>query len=132
MKPFAHVEACHVSLHATGCLVLTSYVSLSFLPYGPVQAGTVYGLVMGCFVLLVNISFILSVLWKLYKMVGWKQLLDGMQASTQMVLSKVARSGVVSRLFLRSAQGPPPVNMASSLRTETSYKDASRETSDQV
>jgi hypothetical protein len=55
-KPYTHVHAGQAMRQGTHCLLLTTLVGLSFLPYGPVQAGATYGLVMGGILLAVHAS----------------------------------------------------------------------------
>lgn len=72
-QPYEHPQAARVSLHSLCCLLLTSYLALTFLQYGSVKPSAVYGLVMGTCLLLVNVAFVASVLWQLSKMMDWHQ-----------------------------------------------------------
>lgn len=71
-KPHSHAAAYRVSLHAMGCLAFTSYAALSFLPYGVYRTTQAYGIAMGVILLLVNVAFVLSVVWLLYKVIAWQ------------------------------------------------------------
>lgn len=72
MKPFAQRALGLVSLQCVGCLLLTSYFALTLLQVGGRTPGEAYGLVVGLVVLLVNVSYVVSVLWKLAALVNWR------------------------------------------------------------
>jgi hypothetical protein len=71
-RPHAHAAAYRVMLHAMCCLVVTSYIALSFIPSGTYKAGPLYGVLMGCVLVLLNGSFVISVLWLMYKHIDWR------------------------------------------------------------
>jgi hypothetical protein len=75
-RPHAHAAAYRVQLHAMCCLVITSYIALSFIPSGTYKAGPVYGILMGCALVLLNGSFVISVLWQMYKHIDWRDFLS--------------------------------------------------------
>jgi hypothetical protein len=72
-KPHATRAAGHVALHSMGCLALTSYVALTLLPYGSTQPSLAYVRAAGAVLLCLNLGFIVSVLWKLARLVKWQQ-----------------------------------------------------------
>lgn len=72
-KPYAYHQAGSVMLQAIICLLLTSFTSLKFLPWGVSQPSPEYGLIMGCVVLLVNLVYVVSVVWQMISLVKWKQ-----------------------------------------------------------
>lgn len=71
-RPHAHAAAYRVMLHAMCCLVLTSYISISFIPSGSYKAGPIYGIIMGCVLVLLNASYVVSVLWQMHKLMKWE------------------------------------------------------------
>lgn len=92
-KPQAHHAAYRVSLYSMCCLLVTNYTALSFLPYENLQAGALYGVIMGALVLFVNVGFILFVVWKLYKLVElhWEDIMAALQKYSR-ILSRKASS----------------------------------------
>jgi hypothetical protein len=71
-RPHAHAVAYRVMLHAMCCLALTSYIALSFIPSGTYKADRTYGILMGCVLVLLNGSFVMPVLWQIYKHIDWR------------------------------------------------------------
>jgi hypothetical protein len=74
LKPHATRAAGYVALHSMGCLAVTSYISLTLLPYGSSQPSLAYVRAAGVLLLCLNLGFITSVLWKLARLVKWQQL----------------------------------------------------------
>jgi hypothetical protein len=75
-RPHAHAAAYRVMLHGVCCLVLTSYIALSFIPSTTYKAGHVYGIVMGCVLVVLNASFLVSFFWQMHKQVDWQDVTD--------------------------------------------------------
>jgi hypothetical protein len=71
-RPHAHAAAYRVMLLAMWCLVVTSYIAMSFIPSDGFKPGSVYSTLMGCVLLLMNGVFVLSVIWQLYRQFRWK------------------------------------------------------------
>jgi hypothetical protein len=63
-QPYAHAQAGRVMVQGTLCLLLTTLVGQSFLPFGPVLLSTAYGLAMGGILLAVNFMYVCSVVWR--------------------------------------------------------------------
>ncbi|KAF6256734.1 hypothetical protein COO60DRAFT_84981 [Scenedesmus sp. NREL 46B-D3] len=74
LKPHATHAAGHVALQSMGCLAITSYVALTFLPYGSTQPSLAYVRTAGALLLVLNLAYVASILWKLAWLVNWKQL----------------------------------------------------------
>jgi hypothetical protein len=75
-RPHAHAAAYRVMLHGMCCLVLTSYILLSFIPSSTYKAGPVYSIIAGCVLVLLNASYVASVLWQMHKQMNWGGLAD--------------------------------------------------------
>jgi hypothetical protein len=75
VKPYADGTTGRVYLQAMGCVWLTSYASMSFIPIEGVDqtAMFAYSTTMGAVVLLVNAAFVVSLLWRLQKLLQLKQ-----------------------------------------------------------
>jgi hypothetical protein len=75
VKPYTDRTTGHVHLQAACCVWLTSYASMSFIPSVGVDstATFAYSTTMGAVVLLVNVVFVVSLLWRLQKLLHWKQ-----------------------------------------------------------
>lgn len=74
VRPHSHPAAGRMMLQSMGCLLATSYVGLSFLPYdASLQAGAVYANVMGAIVLVANVLLLASLIWRLCRVIHWVQ-----------------------------------------------------------
>lgn len=71
VRPYVQRQANVVALQSAGCLLLTAFIAQSFLPYGDVNPGRVYGIIIGAVLLLVNAAFVGFVLWKLAAVIDW-------------------------------------------------------------
>lgn len=71
VKPYANPLAGRIMTQGMACVWLTSYVALSFLPFGDVQLSSVYSysMAMGTILLVVNAAFVVYLLWRLFKAV---------------------------------------------------------------
>jgi hypothetical protein len=83
-KPYAYVPAGRAMLRGVQCLLLTSYVGLTFQLISRAsmlenQPPATYGLVMGAFLVLVNFVYIGSVLWQLVRHVQWGELIGAVK-----------------------------------------------------
>jgi hypothetical protein len=116
-KLYVHVQAGRAMLQGTHCLLLTTLVGLSFLPYGPVQPGATYGLVMGGILLVVHVVYVCSLLWRLLRLVDWPLLCTVLERWTGAVKMGMqhARMGA-ARVWVHSkaACGLPSVTMRAS------------------
>lgn len=76
-RPFAHETTGRAMLRGSQVLLVTSFIGMTFVPTGTVEVdpdiARRYGLVMGVSLLLLNLAYILYVLWLLYKLIDWKQ-----------------------------------------------------------
>jgi hypothetical protein len=75
-KPFVYKQIGRMMLHGVQCLLLTSFIGVTFQQAGQppldAQSAAAYGVVMGTVLLLVNASFVCFVLWQLAKQVQWQ------------------------------------------------------------
>ncbi|KAF6253513.1 hypothetical protein COO60DRAFT_407655 [Scenedesmus sp. NREL 46B-D3] len=90
LRPYAYRPAGQAMLRGLQCLLLTSYVGLTFqLASRPVnsevQPSAAYGLVMGAVLVLVNVVYICSVLWQLVRHVEWREVLDAVRGAGRSV-----------------------------------------------
>jgi hypothetical protein len=60
-----------VTLFSVWVLITTAFSALTFLSYQKVTPAYGYTMVMGVFVLVINIAFVLSTLWRLLRLVQW-------------------------------------------------------------
>jgi hypothetical protein len=74
LKPHAARAVGDVALQSMGCLTVTSYTALTFLPYGSTQPSLAYLRTAGALLLCLSLVFITSVLWKLARLVHWQRL----------------------------------------------------------
>lgn len=60
-----------VTLFSVWVLITTAFSALTFLSYQKVTPAYGYTMAMGVFVLVINITFVLSTLWRLVRLVQW-------------------------------------------------------------
>jgi hypothetical protein len=83
VRPLAHKETQQVAFVSMGCLFLTSYSALAFVQFSGNSNGTQLSLsdaegaaipsFMGVVVMFFNCAFLAWVLWKLMRMVNWRE-----------------------------------------------------------
>jgi hypothetical protein len=83
VKPFADAATGNVCLQAMGCVWLTSYASISFLQScssgdADSTAMSAYATAMGVVVLLVNLAFVICLLWRLQKLLQLRHALKAL------------------------------------------------------
>lgn len=100
VRPYAHAKANAIATMAVCCLLFTSYIMLTFLPYGGLQAPTAYTTAMGVTVVVVNVAFILYVVWCILRAVEWKQ---AGQAGLKVIQSSIDLTTSLSRSFSLSS-----------------------------
>jgi hypothetical protein len=110
-KPFVHTQTGRAMVQGTHCLLLTTLVGLTFLPYGPVMPGTAYGLAMGGILLVVNVVYVSSVLWQLLRLIDWPVVGKAISKSTSAVRRSIQHVGVIvqharMRLLARHSASP--------------------------
>jgi hypothetical protein len=71
VRPHNCAAAGTVSLQGVGALITTSFSALTFLSYRNVTPAYGYTMFMGAVVLLVNVAFVLSAVWKLLRLIEW-------------------------------------------------------------
>eukprot|EP00878_Enallax_costatus_P032389 GHUV01035594.1.p1 GENE.GHUV01035594.1~~GHUV01035594.1.p1 ORF type:complete len:273 (+),score=53.44 GHUV01035594.1:58-819(+) len=72
VRPYSHPQAGSVMSQSMGCLLATSYIGLSFLPYdATLHPNDVYANIIGSVVLIGNLVLLISLLWRLHKLVDW-------------------------------------------------------------
>jgi hypothetical protein len=71
VRPFKCPAANTVAVQSACVLLLTAFTALTFLPYSGVEPGHVYSSTMGVVVLLVNILYLLTTVWKLLRSIDW-------------------------------------------------------------
>lgn len=71
VRPHNCAAAGTVSLQSVGALITTSFSALTFLSYRNVTPAYGYTMFMGAVVLLVNVAFVLSAVWKLLRLIEW-------------------------------------------------------------
>lgn len=71
VRPFVCRAANTVAVQSATVLFLTVFAALTFLPYNNLEAGPVYGSIMGVVLLLVNVVFLGFTTWKLARSVDW-------------------------------------------------------------
>jgi hypothetical protein len=79
-KPYAYAPAGRAMLRGVQCLLLTSYVGLTFQLTSRAstlenQPPATYGLVMGTFLVVANVAYVCSVLWQLVRHVDWQEVI---------------------------------------------------------
>ncbi|KAF6265050.1 hypothetical protein COO60DRAFT_1480381 [Scenedesmus sp. NREL 46B-D3] len=90
LRPYAYRPAGQAMLRGLQCLLLTSYVGLTFqLASRPVssevQLSAAYGLVMGAVLVLVNVAYICSVLWQVVRHVEWCEVVGAVRSAGRIV-----------------------------------------------
>lgn len=71
VRPFVCPATNTVAVQSASVLFLTVYAALTFLPYNNLEAGPVYGNIMGVLVVLLNLVFLGVTAWKLVRLVDW-------------------------------------------------------------
>lgn len=71
VKPHYSTPAGVVTLQSVGVLFTTAFSALTFMQYRNIVPAPGYTMAMGVFVLLLNVVFVLSTLWKLLRVVEW-------------------------------------------------------------
>eukprot|EP00882_Tetradesmus_deserticola_P004107 GHRQ01004338.1.p1 GENE.GHRQ01004338.1~~GHRQ01004338.1.p1 ORF type:complete len:352 (+),score=83.00 GHRQ01004338.1:3-1058(+) len=102
LKPHATRAAGNVALQSMGCLTVTSYVALTMLPYGSAQPSLRFVRTAGALLLILNLAFIVSIVWKLAWLVNWKQLVQRLLEMAQRCCSSSRASSINSNSGLVS------------------------------
>lgn len=126
LRPYAHPVAGRVMLIGISVLLVTSWVSLLLLPYGPVQPSdaAAFAMALGIIVVLLNVCFIVAVLIVLVRAVHWRRAaaavaLGLMQGSrTLRRLSSSMLSAVSSRVLSSSSMLPTASSLVEHLHVE--------------
>jgi hypothetical protein len=71
VRPHSSPAAGAVTLFSVWVLMATSYSALTFLPYHNAVPAYGYTMAMGVFVLVINVAFVLSTLWRLLRLLQW-------------------------------------------------------------
>jgi hypothetical protein len=71
VRPHNSPNAGMVMLISVWVLMATSYSALTFLPYRNAVPAYGYTMAMGVFVLVINVAFVLSTLWRLLRLLQW-------------------------------------------------------------
>ena len=104
VKPLAHKETQQVAFVSMGCLFLTSYSALAFVQMAGDSNGTELSLTaaeagaipsfMGVVVVVTNCAFLAWVLWKLMRMIEWKEQWKRVSSARTTVLALVTSASV--------------------------------------
>jgi hypothetical protein len=80
VKPYADASTGRVYVQAMACVWLSSYASLSFIPSTEVDSTAMfaYSTAMAVLVLLVNSAFVISLLWRLQKLLQLRRALKAL------------------------------------------------------
>lgn len=91
LRPHTKKQAARIVLHSYMCLFLTSYTALSFLrgSTGTFSTDPTVAAYMGAFVLVLNITFVISVLWQLVQLIEWADI----KTKAQLLGEWVGRTG---------------------------------------
>lgn len=74
VQPHAHALAARAARGCALCLLLTSYVTMSFLgPYKDATVNNAYGMSMGVVLIIINVAYLAFLLGALLRMVDWQQ-----------------------------------------------------------
>lgn len=100
VKPHDSRAAGAVTLFSVWVLMATSFSALTFLPYRNAIPAYGYTMAMGVFVLVTNVAFVLSTLWRLLRLLQW---------------------GIVRRLLgsCCGSHAPCPIGPCSKMQTST-------------
>jgi hypothetical protein len=71
VRPHSSPTVGTVMLFSVWVLMATSYSALTFLPYRNAVPAYGYTMAMGVFVLVINVAFVLSTLWRLLRLLQW-------------------------------------------------------------
>jgi hypothetical protein len=71
VQPHKSPAAGAVTLFSVWVLMATSYSALTFLPYRNAVPAYGYTMAMGVFVLMINVAFVMSTLWRLLRLLQW-------------------------------------------------------------
>jgi hypothetical protein len=110
-KPYHHAQTGRSMVQGTHCLLLTTIVAVTFLPYGPVLPGTAYGLTMGGILLVLNVVYVCSVLWQLLSLIDWPRVGTAISKSTFAVRRSIQHVGVSlqhAKMRLLARHSAPP------------------------
>jgi hypothetical protein len=127
VRPLAHKETQRVAFVSMGCLFLTSYSALAFVQMAGDSNSTGLSLTyaegnaipsfMGVVVIFVNCTFLVWVLWKLMRMIKWKEHWQRLSAARSTVLALVSSAGT-STLHGRGAGSRDLPTRAQSMRNQ--------------
>jgi hypothetical protein len=131
VRPLVHKETQKVAFVSMGCLFLTSYSALAFVQMSGDSNGTELSLTaaeagaipsfMGVVVVVTNCAFLVWVLWKLVRLIEWKEQWKRVSSARSTVLALVTSASVrilTPRGSRDSAQGTPlPTRVESSHTT---------------
>jgi hypothetical protein len=86
-RPYACQPAGKAMLRGVQCLLLTSYVGLTFQlasrPVNDVQPSATYGIVMGAVLVVANLAYVCSVLWQLMRHVDWRGIVTAVKVASR-------------------------------------------------
>jgi hypothetical protein len=110
-KPYAQTLTGRAMVQGTYCLLLTTLVGQTFLPYGPVLPGSAYGLAMGGILLVANVVYVCSVVWQLLRLIDWPVVGKSISKSGSAVRRSILHVGVTvqhARMRLLARHSAPP------------------------
>jgi hypothetical protein len=100
-KPYAYEPAGRAMLRGVQCLLLTSYVGLTFQLTNRKstlenQPPATYGLVMGAVLVVVNFVYVWSVLWQLVRHVQWREIINSLKSAGRNAHAKMRAGRPIS------------------------------------
>jgi hypothetical protein len=95
-QPYAHPAAGRTMLTGVYCLMLTSLGLWSFSAFQGIVPGVIYTVVAGTLLLLVNLAFVGSVVWKIARMTDWPEVQERLSTAWVGVAATCARAAACS------------------------------------
>jgi hypothetical protein len=103
-KPYAQPAAGRTMLLGVYCLLLTSMGLWSFSAFQGFVPGVIYRTVVGALLLLVNLAFVVSVLWQIARIVVWPGVRDRLSSAWASVGAICARAAQCTALNSKPAR----------------------------